>query len=71
MKPVCNTHLLLVNRQWPLSNTLKPNKLVLTAKGEEDIMLEKQAAVDLTKLLEAINANGQIVQVSGYRDFAT
>lgn len=59
--------LILVNHDWPLKAEPAGDSLVPVECGTEPVLLERQAAKMLARILAAIENSDEIVAVSGFR----
>jgi len=64
-KPVCTNNLALVNRKHCLSESIRLDQLVPV--GDGNVLMDRQAATLLNKLLHDIGGWTQIMAVSGWR----
>lgn len=71
MPKLINRHLMLVNRHHPLEKEAEPHSLVVTTDCQFPVKLLPPVAIALQRLFTFIDSGNQIVQISGYRDFAT
>jgi D-alanyl-D-alanine dipeptidase/carboxypeptidase len=67
LSDVSNGHLILVNPSHPIKENLKKNDLVSIAPESDGILLEKQTAKMLTKVISSLGCEEHILPISGYR----